>query len=473
MHENYLLLLGGLAGRTPVVLHGVPVGMQAVTIPLRRSGVAQVPRDRKRRTRVNRVDVLTARRTPAFEPPPDMSKADLSWVLSARVRRWSTVVKRFGARADMVADQLIRAGGVVLRCEVDEDRMKLGLPESWRLSSAWQEQAPDVLAELRPRRDPDSVRAELLTLLDEVRGQPRLVIERSALERVPPGAAFVVPDGTATTAKSWPTYEAALRAACVRARMTDVPGPAELAGHAWGDTHIPWSAARVLVFSQLVGLDFALAVDRSDVEVRLRGPLLWRHGNAIADAARSHPWIGLPRDGMQLVGEIECSATGVLIIENAETFSKVCAIEEITKSWLCVWGKGKAVVNTADLINSLPGRTVAAWMDLDAAGLEIFTMLERAIDRHVEPIAMTLDLLTTGQPRKRLNRDEQAKAERDDKLLAEKVEPLLSGELAEVARHIGATGKAVEQQLLHERVLPLLPKLLESALKAGRRRHET
>ncbi len=462
MHENYLPLLGGLAGRTPVVLHGVPDGLQAVTIPLLRRGVTQVPRDRKLRTRVHRVDVLTARKTALFEPPPGLSKSDLGWVLSVNMRRWSTVVRRFGARADVLAEQLIRAGGVVLRCDVDEDRMKLGPVESWRLSSAWREQAPDVLAELRPRRNPDDVRTELLALLDEVEGEPRLAIERSALELVPAGAPFVVPDGTATSAKSWPTYEAALRAACVRARMTEVPGPAELAGHAWGDTHIRWSAARILVFSQLVGLDFALAVDKSDVEIRLRGPLLWRHGNAIADAARSHPWIGLPREGMQLVGEIECSATGVLIIENAETFNKVNAIEEVTKSWLCIWGEGKAVVNLADLVNSLPGRTVAAWMDLDAAGLEIFTMLQKAIDRTVEPIAMTLDLYMTGPPRKRPNREDQAKAEHDDKVLAAKVEPLLSGELAEVARQIVKTGKAVEQQLLHERVLPVLPALLES-----------
>jgi hypothetical protein len=125
------------------------------------------------------------------------------------------------------------------------------------------------------------------------------------------------------------------------------------------------------------------------------------------------------------------------------------------------------VVNTVDLVNSLPGLTVAAWMDLDAAGLEIFTMLERKIDRPVKPIAMTVDLLTTGPPRKRLNREEQAKAEREDKQLAAKVEPLLSGELTEVARCIAASGKAVEQQLLHERVLPVLPKLLESALEEG------
>jgi hypothetical protein len=241
-----------------------------------------------------------------------------------------------------------------------------------------------------------------------------------------------------------------------------VPGAAELAGHAWGDTHIEWSAARILVFSQLVGEKFPLAVDKSDVEVRLRGPLKWRHGNAIADAARAYPWIGLPKDGMRLIGEISSTATGVLVIENAETFQAVCAMPEITRSWLCVWGKGKAVVNTASLINFINVGKVAAWMDLDAAGLEIFTMLERTLEQPVLPVAMTLDLLETGPARKRTNPELQAKAEEADRLLAAKIESRLSGELAEVARYIKATGKSVEQQLLQERVLPQLLDLLEA-----------
>lgn len=462
MYESYLPLLGGLSGRTPIVLSGLPEGMGAVTVPVHRKGEDRVPRDRRRRTRATQVDVLCARSTPLFAPPAGLSKADLAWVLKHRRRGWSTVVSRFGSRAEPVARQLILAGGIVLRCEVDQYLMKLGQPTSWRLSSPWQEQAPDVLAELRPRRDPDVVRAELLGLLSGFEERPLLFAERAALELVPPGTGFVVPSGTTTTAKSWATYEAALRAACARMRLSHVPGAAELAGHAWGDTHIEWSAARMLVFSQLVEEEFALAVDKADVEVRLRGPLVWRHGNAIADAARAQPWIGLPKEGMWLVGKVESDATGVLVVENAETFKKVCEIEEITASWICVWGKGKAVVNTAPLINSIPGSKVAAWMDLDVAGLEIFTMLERVVDQPVQPVAMTLDLLMTGPPRRRANAEEQAEAEVRDRKQAAELEPRLTGELAEVARHIAETGKAVEQQLLHERVLPELPRLLKT-----------
>ncbi|KJK51663.1 hypothetical protein UK23_05945 [Lentzea aerocolonigenes] len=461
MYENYLPLLGGMAGRTPLALNGVPEGLGVVTVPVRRQGETRVPRDTRRRTRTSQADVHTTARTSLFAPPNGMSTRDLAWVLDRPKRRWSTVVRKFGSRAEYVTDELIRAGGVVLRCEVDEDRMKLGQPREWRLSSAWLEQAPDVLAELRPRREPDVVRAELVSLLAGLT-QPRLVAEREALLRVPSGTGFVVPDGTATTAKSWPTYEAAIRAACAWSRMKYVPGAAALAGHAWGDTHIEWSEARILVFSQLVGEDFALAVDRSDVEVRLRGPLVWRHGSAIADASRADPWIGLPKDGMRLLGDIDSSATGVLVLENAETFEAVSAIPEITKSWLCVWGKGKAVVNTAGLIDHLDVGKVAAWMDLDAAGLEIFTMLADRIGTPLRPVAMTLDLLATSPARNRANRELQAKAEQADRLLAAKIEPKLTGELAEVARHIKETGRAVEQQVLHERVLPQLLDLLES-----------
>ncbi|TQM43905.1 Wadjet anti-phage system protein JetD domain-containing protein [Pseudonocardia cypriaca] len=461
MYENYLPLLGGMAGRTPLALNGIPDGLGAVTVPVRRQGEDRVPRDTKRRTRISQADLHTTARTSLFAPPDGMSTTDLAWVLDRPRRKWSTVVSRFGHRAEVVTDKLIRAGGIVLRCDVDEDRMKLGQPREWRLSNAWQEQAPDALAELRPRRDPDVVRSEMIALLAGLT-QPRLSIEREALEGVPPGTGFVVPDRTATTAKSWATYEAALRAACTWTRMDRVPGAAELAGHAWGDTHIEWSGARILVFSQLVGEDFPLAVDRSDVEIRLRGPLVWQHGCAIADASRARPWIGLPKDGMRLLGEIKCSATGVLVMENAETFQVVSAMPDITESWLCVWGKGKAVVNTADLINSLGVGRVAAWMDLDATGLEIFTMLGKTIHQPVLPVAMTLDLLMTGPARQRANPELQAKAERADKLLAAKIEPRLSGELVEMARYIKETGKAVEQQLLHERVLPHLLDLLES-----------
>ncbi len=460
MREHYKPLLGELAGRTPIVLSGLPDGVGAVTIPVRRDGESRVPRDRRGRVNATRVDLVSSGQTALFEPPDGLSRHDLVWVLSAGRRQWSSVQTRFGEHAFAVATDLVRSGGVVLRCAVDRDKVALGSPQGWTLSNAWAEQADDELAELKPQRDVDEVREELFRLLDGSWTTPPLIAERAALHAVPAGSALVTPPGTITTAKSWATYEAALRAACIWARMERTPGAAELAGLAWGDTHTKWSAARSIVFSQLVGVEFSRAVQKSDISIRVRGPLMWRQGNVIADASRSRPWIGLPSEGVRLAGEIDFAATGILLVENAETFEQVCGIDEITDSWLCIWGQGKAVVNTINLIAALPPVRVAAWMDLDAAGLEIFMMLTRRLGRAVAPLGMNLELLRSGPARKRANLEEQRRAEHDDIRLAARLKDSLPPSLREVAEHIETTGKAVEQQPLHDVVLPTLARQL-------------
>ncbi|SER92698.1 Wadjet anti-phage system protein JetD domain-containing protein [Actinokineospora terrae] len=456
MREHYKPLLGEMSGRSTILLSGLPPGVEAVTVPVRRNGVSRVPRDRRGRVKVTKVDLVPSERTALFSPPDGLSRADLAWVLSAARRQWSSVGNRFGGRALSVAVELVRSGGVVLRCDVDSDRLALGSPESWSLSSAWAEQADDELAELRPQRDPDEVRRALLDQLDNLESPPSLVAERDVLRAVPAGSALVPPPGTTTTAKSWTTYEASLLAAIRWASSDRVPGAAELAGLAWGDTHVKWSTARSIVFSQLVGREFSQAVKKSDITIRVRGPLVWSHGSAIADAARSRPWIGLPSEGVRLVGDVKFAAAGILLVENAETFQEVCDIKEITESWLCIWGQGKAVVNAVDLIIALPPVKVAAWMDLDAAGLQIFSMLTDRLGRTATPVGMDLELLRSGQARKRASVEEEQKADREDRRLAASLKDRLPDSLREVAEYIEATGKAVEQQTLHDRVLRTL-----------------
>lgn len=242
--------------------------------------------------------------------------------------------------------------------------------------------------------------------------------------------------------------------------MDRTPGAAELAGLAWGDTHITWSTARSIVFSQLVGREFSLAVNKSDIAIRVRGPLVWRNGSVVADAMRGVPWIGLPSEGVRLIGDIDFSARGILLVENAETFEEVCKLDDVTESWLCIWGQGKAIVNTIDLIAVLPPVPVAAWMDLDAAGLEIFTMLTRRLGRDAVPVGMDLELFDAGRPRQRSNAAEEAKAKEDDMRLAARIRENLPEPLRAVADRIMQTGKAVEQQTLHSVVLPFLSRTL-------------
>ncbi|MFY1683615.1 Wadjet anti-phage system protein JetD domain-containing protein [Micromonospora sp. WMMD730] len=459
MREHYEPLLGELGGRTRIPLRGLPSGCEAVTVPVRRNGEAKIPKDRRGRVKVSHVDLVAADPVPLFEPPPNLATADLIWILSAGRRQWPSVVKRFGDRADAVALSLVRAGGITLRCGVDPDELTIRTPDGWSLSTAWSEQAVDEIADLRPQRDPDDVRRELLGLLDGLT-PPTLAAERAALATVPAGSPLAPPPETVSGAKSWATYEAALRAACCWAGMDRTPGAAELAGLAWGDTHITWSAARSIVFSQLVGREFSLAVNRSDIAIRVRGPLVWRNGSVVADAMRGVPWIGLPSEGVRIVGDIDFSARGILLVENAETFQEVCKLDDVTEFWLCIWGQGKAIVNTIDLIAVLPPVPVAAWMDLDAAGLEIFTMLTRRLGRDAVPVGMDLELLESGRPRQRSKAAEEAKATEDDMRLAARIRKDLPEPLRAVADRITQTGKAVEQQTLHNVVLPSLSRTL-------------
>lgn len=460
--EHYLPILGELDGRERIPLISIPEGIEAVSVPLCRDGKYRIERDRRGRIRVTRVDLVPVSRTPFFDPPKGLPTADLVWILARPSRRWSSMEGRFRDKAWEVALALVRAGGVVLRCGVNQDTLQLAAPESWTLSHSWREQAPDALAELRPTRDPDVVRTELLELMYEISPTPPMMHEGRLLAQAPPGSSLTVHTSSVTTAKSWVTYEAAFRAACAWVGMDRMPTDVELAGIAWGNTHFIWNVARKIVFSQLVGEDFSEAVTTSDRGIRLRGPLSWQQGTIIADASRSHPWIELPIEGMRLIGELRSEVRGIFLVENADTFQEVSTMWEVYSRWVCIWGKGKAIVNAIDLIGALPGVPIAAWMDLDAAGLEIFSILRNRLERDITPIGMDLHLLIDGSPRKWRKIQDQRDAIEANKKLAASVAGQLPDGLKEVAEYIAKYGKSVEQQTLHNILLPDLPRLLRN-----------
>ncbi|MEV5968145.1 hypothetical protein AB0L70_40640 [Kribbella sp. NPDC051952] len=64
------------------------------------------------------------------------------------------------------------------------------------------------------------------------------------------------------------------------------------------------------------------------------GPLLWKVDETIADAAAVRPWIAVPAGGIRSLGYLECSARGILLIENSEPFEQVCRQGGITDRWL-------------------------------------------------------------------------------------------------------------------------------------------
>lgn len=453
-YDHWNLLFSESEGRVRVDLADTPDSTQALTVPVRREGVNRVPRNRKGQLRVYEADLVASRAQPPYSPPPDLSERDLLWVLSATTREWASVVSRFGSEAWRTALALVRHGGVVLRCTVDDD-LHVDAPVRWRLSHAWALQADELIAGLRGARDPLTVRAELVDLLrpvDELRYECELLASCTA------DSPLRVPEDSRTGARTWPVYEVVLRAASIwwpahRAgeRMT----AKQLAGLALGGSKT-WTPAKQTAFENLVELSFDMALDQADVDIRICGPLAWRIGAVAADASVARPWVALPGSAMRLAGEINYWARGVFLVENSDTFEKVCGISEITTKWLCIWGQGYVANQLVAFIDWLKPARLAAWGDLDADGIAIIADLGARLKRTVHPVGMEVDLWRAG-PYWGQEPDGKARARAKAAKLAE------SGPIAlrDLALAIAETGESCEQEPLYAKVLHRLPALLE------------
>ena len=456
------LLLGEREGRIRAPVGGLPAGVLAVTVPVRRDGEARLPRDRSRRLRIEDVDLISDGPTSSYAPPPTLTSRELIFALEAGRRDWSTVVEYFGDdRAWDVAVSLVHCGGIVLRCSTDDD-LHLGSPISWRRSHSWSLQHADLLHDLRGRPDPDALRAELIHLMEPV---PELASERAKLASCPVGSPLRVPADTATGTVAWSVYENAIRAAVVWLRHHATGGEKltanDLAGRAFRNSKA-WTPERQIAFSNLVGMSFDQAVEQADTDLRLRGPLEWCIGSVAADANITEPWIGLPARGLHAAGDLRCTAVGVLLIENADSFEQVCKVTGVAKNWLCIWGKGYTSHGIIALLTHFTSLPIAAWFDLDADGIKIIDVLERKLQRRVQPVGMDLELWQSTPHRiqtpKQIDRDKE---------LAEGLAK--SGPLAlrPLAHEIALYGGSCEQQPIHQQVLPKLAGILNDLLHQG------
>jgi len=451
------LLLGEGAGQVRAPVGGLPPGVIAVTVPVRRDGEARAPRDRRRRLKVGDVDLISGRPTLAFDPPPDLATRELIFVVEAGRRDWSTVTGFFGPeRAWRVAISLVRCGGVVLRCGTDET-LELAQPISWRRSHAWSLQHADLLNDLRGRPDPDELRSELLGMMAQV---DELRAERDLLARCSWGSPLRVPAWSAAGTEAWSVYEHAVRAAAVwwphhtsGAEPLTAKG---LASKAFRNSK-GWTPERELAFANLTGASFDQAVSQADTDLRVRGPLIWRVGRVAADAAVAEPWIALPAGGIHAAGIIRCDAVGVLLIENSDTFEQVCRMPALTERWLCVWGKGQTTGGVVALLSHLAPRPVAAWCDLDADGINIINVLGRKLGRAVHPVGMDLELW-----RSTPHRTQKASQIERDKSLAVKLAVTGPESLRPLAQEIAAYGGSCEQEAIQDQVLPTLAVALVS-----------
>lgn len=445
------LLLGEQGGRVRAPVAGIPHGVLAVSVPVRRDGAAKVPRDRQRNLKIECVDLIADRATEAFEPPQGWSVRDLVFALDKGRRDWATIERHFGReRAWEAALSLVRCGGVVLRCGADED-LHLTTPVSWRRTHAWGLQHADLLQDLRGRPNPDELRDELLDLAAEV---PELADEAALLAAVPTGAPLRVPKGSATRTEAWSVFENAFRAAATWWAHQGDGSPRltakGLAARAFRNSK-DWTPEREQAFTNLVGVSFDQAVDQADSDVRVRGPLQWSMGRVAADASVAKPWVSLPSKGLHAAGLISCAAVGVLLIENSDTFQQVCGVPDVVANWLCIWGQGHVSDGVVALLAHLSPRPVAAWCDLDADGIGIIDVLARKLGHAVHPVGMEVELWESTAHRWQ----KPAQIDRD-KSLAARLAVSGPAPLRSLAARIAAEGGSCEQEAIQDQVLPVL-----------------
>jgi hypothetical protein len=453
---NVQLLLGESEGRVRVAVGGLPRGVLAVSVPTHRDGEARLPRDRHRRLRIDEVDLISDAPTGGFEPPDGLPARELIFVLEAGRRDWATIEKSMGReKAWETAIALVRCGGVVLRCGVD-DTLQLAGPTSWRRSHAWSLQHADLLADLRGSPDPDELRSELLGLMDQV---DELQQERLLLAACPPGSPLRPPRGTAARTAAWSVYENVIRAAAVwwpHRHSGKEPLTAKgLAAKAFRNSK-GWTPERELAFSNLVAVSFDQAVTEADSEIRIRGPLVWQLGRVAADAAIAEPWIGVPAKGIHAAGITTCTAGGILLVENSDTFEKVCKVPDITGRWLCVWAKGYTSRGVLALLSHLASLPIAAWCDLDADGIAIIDDVARKLKRDIVPVGMDLELWQS-TPHRRQKPDQIAR----DKPIAAGLAARGPLSLRPLASEIAMYGGSCEQESIQEQVIPNLAKILQ------------
>jgi hypothetical protein len=456
------LLLGESEGRVRAPIGGLPRGVVAVTVPVRKGGEARLPRDRRHRLRIDEVDLISDGPTDAFEAPEDLPTRDLIFVLEAGRRDWTTIEKFIGReRAWEVAIALVRCGGVVLRCGVD-DTLLLTQPVSWRRSHAWSLQHADLLNDLRGRPDPDELRSELLSLMMQVE---ELHGEHMLLAGCPAGSPLRVPGDSATGSAAWSVYENAIRAATVwwpHRHSGKPPLTAKgLAAKAFRNSK-DWTPERELAFSNLIAMSFDQAVSQADSEIRIRGPLVWQLGRVAADAAVAEPWVGVPAKGVYAAGITECTADGILLVENSDTFEQICKTPEITGRWLCVWAKGYTSHGVLALLSHLAPLPVAAWCDLDADGIAIIDVVSRKLQRAISPVGMDIGLWRS-TPHRRQKPDQITR----DKSIAARLALQGPESLRPLASEIAMYGGSCEQEAIYDQVIPDLARILSTIALAA------
>jgi Uncharacterized protein conserved in bacteria C-term(DUF2220) len=293
-------------------------------------------------------------------------------------------------------------------------------------------------------------------LIEAIRHQPRLDDERKRLEALSPNPSLKVPADSKTKVTRWPLYRAVLLAAAELYRRQDLGlevTAKDLGGTAWNNSK-GWTYARHVSLTNLLGVPVDSVVKGADTELRLRGPLTWIADDVVADAQICWPWLGLPARGTELLGDVQMNARGILLVENIETFQRVCELDTVTNRWLCIYGGGYMNKGLIRFLSNhdLP---IAAWGDLDADGIHIITKAAERCGRPIHAVGMDVQLWRNGK--KRVQTEDQLVRGRK---LAESLRTTAIPDLRELAAAIAQNGEGCEQETLHNQVLPTLAEKL-------------
>jgi hypothetical protein len=134
--------LGLRTSHEELLLDGIPDGLAAYPVRSYRQGSDGEPvevRTRRGLRKTERVELVCTRAPVALT----LDASEERWLLGAAKRRWAGICSRYGEQAWARSVELVHAGIVHLHCAVDE-RMALGEPLGWRLSTDWQTRRTDT-----------------------------------------------------------------------------------------------------------------------------------------------------------------------------------------------------------------------------------------------------------------------------------------------------------------------------------------
>jgi len=288
---------------------------------------------------------------------PQVSDADLDWILATETRRWPSVRARLGDDAYHTACDLVRAGVVTLRCEV-VDAVHLGKPLRWQLTALWAERRRDQLNQRsslttawRGRADQVAASVEDLdpglatALRTSTPGQARLPVLVFAAEDLMAGA---VHDGPRAFS------QAHFHDTKIRADVTDIL----LTAGASPDTITALGLQR----SPYLGLGGPVTINGLDL-ARLRGPIQLRADDpALRDIT------------------VGTAATALVILENLQAAERICDTFPNVVTVYTAGQPARAALDTiARLADQIP--TVLLVPDADLGGCRIAKRILEAISQ--------------------------------------------------------------------------------------------